>query len=220
MAAITICSDFGACKNKVCHCFYCFPIYLPWVMGPDAMTSVFWILSFKPTFPLSSFIFIKRLVSSSLSAVRVVSSAHLMLVIFLPAILIPTCASSSLVFHMMYSAYKLNKQDDNIQPWCTPFPTWSQSTVPKPALTVASWPAHIFLRKQVRWSGIPTTHQSNTQVYTTKKLSHRFLRRQSWESCSPSFLKTPAAPFLTLAYREHVGNISSLKLYHKERIQT
>ena len=29
MAAITICSDFGAQKNKVSHCFHCFPIYLP-----------------------------------------------------------------------------------------------------------------------------------------------------------------------------------------------
>ena len=29
MAAITICSDFGAQENKVCHCFHCFPIYLP-----------------------------------------------------------------------------------------------------------------------------------------------------------------------------------------------
>jgi len=28
-AAITICSDFGAPQNKVCHCFYCFSIYLP-----------------------------------------------------------------------------------------------------------------------------------------------------------------------------------------------
>ena len=29
MAAITICSDFGAQKNKVSLCFHCFPIYLP-----------------------------------------------------------------------------------------------------------------------------------------------------------------------------------------------
>ena len=29
MAAVTICSDFGAPKNKVSHCFHCFPIYLP-----------------------------------------------------------------------------------------------------------------------------------------------------------------------------------------------
>ena len=33
MAAITICSDFWAPKNKVCHCFHCFPIYLPWSNG-------------------------------------------------------------------------------------------------------------------------------------------------------------------------------------------
>ena len=44
------------------------------VVGPDAMIFVFWILSFKPTFPLSSFTFLKRLFSSSsLSAIRVVS---------------------------------------------------------------------------------------------------------------------------------------------------
>ena len=35
---------------------------------------------------------------------------------FLLAILIPACASSSLALHMMYSAYKLNKQGDRIQP--------------------------------------------------------------------------------------------------------
>ena len=29
MAAVTMCSDFGAQRNKVCHCFHCFPIYLP-----------------------------------------------------------------------------------------------------------------------------------------------------------------------------------------------
>ena len=64
-----------------------------------------------------SFTFIKRLFSSSsLSAIRMVSSPYLRLLIFLPAILIPACASSSPVFLMMYSAYKLNKQGDNIQP--------------------------------------------------------------------------------------------------------
>ena len=55
----------------------------------------------------------------------------------------------------MYSSYKLNKQGDNIQPWHTPFPTWNQSVVPYPVLTVASWPAYRFLRRQVMWSGIP-----------------------------------------------------------------
>ena len=33
MAAITICIDFGAPKNEVCHCFHCFPVYLPWSNG-------------------------------------------------------------------------------------------------------------------------------------------------------------------------------------------
>ena len=87
------------------------------VMGPDAMILVFCLLSFKPTFSLSTFTFIKRLFSSSsLSAIRMVSSAYQRLLIFLPAILIPACASSNPVFLMMYSAYKLNTQGDNIQP--------------------------------------------------------------------------------------------------------
>ena len=38
----------------------------------------------------------------------------------------------------MYSAYKLNNQGDNKQPWRTPFPIWNQSVVPCPVLTVAS----------------------------------------------------------------------------------
>ena len=101
------------------------------VMGPDAMILVFWMLSFKPTFSLSSFTFIKKLFSSSsLSVVRVLSSACLRLLIFLLAILIPACASSSPAFLMMYSVYKLNKQGDSIQPWRTPFPIWNQSAVP------------------------------------------------------------------------------------------
>ena len=81
------------------------------------------------------------------------SSAYLRLLIFLPAILIPACASSSPAFCMMYSAYKLNNQVDNIQPWHTSFPIWNQSVVPCLILTVASWPAYRFLRRQVRWSG-------------------------------------------------------------------
>ena len=42
MAAVTICSDFGATKNKVCHYLHCFPISHE-VMGPDAMILVFWM---------------------------------------------------------------------------------------------------------------------------------------------------------------------------------
>ena len=118
------------------------------VMGLDAMILLFLMLSFKPTFSLSSFNFIKRLFcSSSLSAISVVSSVYLRLLIFLLAILIPICASSSPAFHMMYYAYRLNKQSDNIQPWCTSFPIWNQSVVPCPVLTVASQHAYRFLRR-------------------------------------------------------------------------
>ena len=142
MAAVTICSDFGAPKNKVSRCFHCFPSICHELMGPDVMILVSWMLGFKPALLLSSFTFIKTLFSSSwLFAIRVVSSAYLRLLIFLPAILILVYASSSPAFRMIYSAYKLNKQGDNIQPWRTLFPIWNQSVVPCLVLTVASSPA-------------------------------------------------------------------------------
>ena len=84
------------------------------------------MLSFKPVFSFSSFNFIKSLFSSSsLSAIMVVSSEYLRLLIFLLAVLIPACTKSSPAFCMMYSAYKLNKQGDNIHHWCTHFPVWN-----------------------------------------------------------------------------------------------
>ena len=127
-----------------------------WSDGNNAMIWVVWMLSFRPTFLLSSFTLIKEFFSSSsLFAIRVVSYAYLRLLIFLLEILIPACASSSTAFHMMYPTCKLNKQGDNIQPWCTPFPIWNQSVVPCLLLTVASWSAYRFLRRQVRWYGSP-----------------------------------------------------------------
>ena len=89
-------------QNKVCHCFHCFPICHK-VMKPDAMILVFLMLSFKPTFSLSSFTFIKRLFSSSsLSVKRVLSSPYLKLLIFLPAILI-----SAIVYIYVYMLLNL-----------------------------------------------------------------------------------------------------------------
>ena len=85
------------------------------------------MLTFRSVFSLS-FSLIKWLFrSSSLSAIGVVSSAYLRLLIFFLAILIPACDSSSPALHMMYSACKLNKQGDNIQPYCTPSPILKQS---------------------------------------------------------------------------------------------
>ena len=75
------------------------------VTGLDAMILVFLMLNFKPAFSLYSFTFIKRFfTSSSLSAIRVVSSAYLRLLIFLLAVLIPVCDPSNPAFRMMYSA--------------------------------------------------------------------------------------------------------------------
>ena len=87
------------------------------VMGPDSMTSFFVVVVvfqasfFSLLFPLHKWLFS----SSSFYTIRVVSSANLRLLIFLLSIMVPACASFSLAFLMMYSAYKLNKQGDNIQ---------------------------------------------------------------------------------------------------------
>ena len=141
-------------------------------MGPNAMIFIFWMLSFNPAFSLSSFTFIKKLYSFCLfSAIRVVSSAYLRLLIFLLTILIPACASSSPAFLMMYSEYKLNKQGNSIQPWHTPFPILNQSIIPCPVLIVAYRPAYRFLRRQVRWSGIPISLKNFSQfivIHTVK----------------------------------------------------
>ena len=125
------------------------------VMGPDAMVFIFRMLSLKPNFSLSSFTFIKRLFSySSHSAIRIVSSAYLRLMVFLLAIMIPACASSIPAFFIIYSAHKLNKQGRIysldillflLEPVCAPCIV----------LTVVSWPAYRFLKSQARWSGIP-----------------------------------------------------------------
>ena len=78
-------------------------------MGPDIIILVFWMLSFKPTFSLFFFTFIKRLFSSSsLFAINVVSSTYLKFLIFLLEILIPALASSSL-----YTSVKQNNKLKN-----------------------------------------------------------------------------------------------------------
>ena len=100
---------------------------------------VFLIYSLKPALSLSSFTLLKRLFSSSsLSAIRVVSSAYLRLLMFLPPILIPACNSASPVFLMMCLKYRLNEQGDCGQPCHTPFLILNQSLVPYRVLTVAS----------------------------------------------------------------------------------
>ena len=122
------------------------------VMGPDAMILVFWMLSFKPGFTLFSFTFIKRPFSSS--------SLRLL---FLPTILIPACDSSSPAFYMMYSAYKLNKRGDSIQPWLSPFPILKVKvkSLSRVRLFAIPWtvayhaPPSVEFSRQEYWSGLP-----------------------------------------------------------------
>ena len=83
MAAVTICSHFGAQENKVSHCFHCYPIYWPWSDGTRCHELSFLNVEFQAVFSLFSFTFIKRLFSSSLlSAIRMASSAYVRLLIF------------------------------------------------------------------------------------------------------------------------------------------
>ena len=63
--------------------------------------------------------------------------------------------SDSHIHTHTHFVYKLNGQSNNIQLWHAPFPILNQSIVPCPVLTVASWSAYRFLRRLVRWSGIP-----------------------------------------------------------------
>ena len=77
MAAVTVCSDLELKKIKSVTVSIFSPFICHKMMGPDAMTLDFWMLSFKPALSLSFFIFIKRLFSSSsLSALRVVGYLH------------------------------------------------------------------------------------------------------------------------------------------------
>ena len=111
MVVVTVPSNFGIQGKKVCHLFPLFPCLFAmkwWDQIPWSLCFECWVLSWLFHSP---FIFIKRLFSSSsLSAIREVSSAYVRLLIFLLEILIPTCDSSSLPFLMMYSAFKLNMQ--------------------------------------------------------------------------------------------------------------
>ena len=128
-----------------------FPSICYEVIGPDVKIFVFLMPSFKPAFSLSS-ITLKRPFSSSLpSAIRVVYSTYLRVLIFLLAILTPACESSSPTLYMMYSAQKLNMQGDYVQARGTPYPIWKQVHCLM-SISVISWPAYRFLRKQVRWS--------------------------------------------------------------------
>ena len=150
-------SDFGVQENKVCHCFFFALIYLPRNDETRCHDLNFWMLSFKLAFSLSSITLIKTLFSSSLlSAI----SVHIICVSEVADISLGNLDFSLWVIQPSIShdvlSCKLNNEGDNIQPWHIPFPILNQSVVPCKVLTVASWCAWRFLRRQVKWSHIPT----------------------------------------------------------------
>ena len=84
MAAFIVQSGSGAQEKKICHCFCFSPIYFPWSDGTGCHDLSFLNVEFQASFWLSSFTLIKRLFCSfSLSAIRVVSSTYLRLLVFL-----------------------------------------------------------------------------------------------------------------------------------------
>ena len=115
---------------------------------------------------ISSSVLVKRLFSFySLSAIRVVSSAYLRLLMFLLAILIPACDSSSPAFHMMCCLCKLNKQRDNIQPWHTSFPILNKSVVPSPVLIVIYLLEDALCLLPTMWQGTPTKRYTQRSFF-------------------------------------------------------
>ena len=154
MAVVTICSDFGAQENKVCHCFHCFPSICHEVMGLDAMILIFWMLSFKLAFSLFSFTFLKRLFSCSLF------SAIMVVIIYMSEIIdiSPCNLDSSLCFIQPSILQGVLCIAVQLAGWQY---TTSMSSFPylepvhcSMSGSIASWPTYRFLRRQVRWSNI------------------------------------------------------------------
>ena len=140
--------SFRAQENKICHSFYFCPVCFPWSNGTGCHDLHFfscWILSQPLHYPLSP------LSRGSLVPVHFLPLEWITCISEVVAIFpssLDSCDSGTSALCMMYSAQKLNKHCDNIQPWHTPFAILNQSIVPCLVLTVASWPAYRFLRRQ------------------------------------------------------------------------
>ena len=153
MAAVTFCSDFAAKENKICHWFHFFPI-CPEVIVPDVRILVFecWVLSqllYSLPFPSpKSYLLLLHF--------TLLEWYHLLIWrywYFSQKSWFQLESNSSMAFCMMYSPCKLNKQGDNKEPCCTPFPILNYSIVPCPVLTFASWPTYRFFGRD-RQSGL------------------------------------------------------------------
>ena len=102
MAAVTICSDFGASQNKIYHCFHCFPIYLPWSQFSEC-----WVLSQLFHCPLSlssrGSLVLLRFLPLGWCHLHIWGYWYFSQQFWFQLVLHPG-------FHMMYSACNLNKR--------------------------------------------------------------------------------------------------------------
>ena len=162
---------FGAQENSL-SLFPLFPHLLPWSDGIGCHDLGFLNVEFQVKFLTLLFNFHQEVLQFFFIFCHKDGVIYISEVIDIsPSNLDSSVASSSLAFCMMYSAYKLNKQGNNIQPWRTPFPIWNQFVVPRTVLTVASWPTYRFLRRQEHihlkvtsfpsfWSLLPTAKET------------------------------------------------------------
>ena len=129
MDTVTNFSDFETQENKMWHCFYFLPFYLPWNDGTGCHDLSFFNIEFQARF-LALFHLHQRdsLVIHFLPLYWY--NLHIWGYWYWSQQLILACDSLSPAFLMKYSACKLNKQGDNIQPWHIPFPILSQSVLP------------------------------------------------------------------------------------------
>ena len=148
MAAVTICSDFRAQEEEICHCVHLFPFYLLWSNEAGCVILVFLIFSFKLTLSLSSFTLAKRLLSSfSLSAIRVVPSVSLRLLTFL----LPTGfqLGTHPAWHCPCVQHTIKQTRWAHRALCpTPFSILNQSVIPyrvHQILPIQAFPLHSFL---------------------------------------------------------------------------
>ena len=110
MAAVAIHCDFGAQEKKICHCFHFFLMYLPWSDGTGCHDPRFLNVEFKASFLTLLFLPHQGLFSSSLSAIRVLSSICISEVFDVS----PGSLDSSLWFVQPSISHDVLRQGDNI----------------------------------------------------------------------------------------------------------
>ena len=152
------CSGLRAQGERVCHCFPSSPSICHEVLGPDAMITFFLMFSFKLAFSLSSF---KRFFSSCFLPfewyrLQIWGCWYFSRQSWFQLALHP-CSIS----HDVLCTCSAGWQETAL---ATPFSVLNQSIVPHKALTVASWLAYGFLRRQVRWSGLLISFKSFSQL--------------------------------------------------------